>query len=55
MTIAAQLDAVKKENLLCDPTSCPLGTRHAPNGLEWGIGCGLCKGGAGAAGESKSN
>ena len=28
---------------LSDPASCPLGTRHPPHGIEFGMGCGLCR------------
>jgi hypothetical protein len=33
-------EAIKK--LVSDPTSCPLKLRHPPNGVEFGLGCGLC-------------
>jgi len=29
-------------NMVSDPKTCPLGVRHKPNGIEYGIGCGLC-------------
>ena len=30
--------------LVSDPSNCPLKVRHPPSGVEFGIGCGLCRG-----------
>lgn len=35
-------DRVVQAHLLSDPARCPLRLRHPPNGIEFGIGCGLC-------------
>jgi hypothetical protein len=29
--------------MLSDPTDCPLGVRHPPHGIEFGMGCGVCR------------
>jgi E3 ubiquitin-protein ligase MYCBP2 len=29
--------------LTSDPTDCPLGVRHPPHGIEFGMGCGVCR------------
>jgi hypothetical protein len=56
--LQAKLNAIKADNAtyptredkdramskcLSDPSSCPLGTRHPPHGIEFGMGCGLCR------------
>ena len=55
--LQAQLNIIKSDPLylneeekllamtkcLSDPSSCPLGIRHPPHGIEFGIGCGMCK------------
>jgi hypothetical protein len=33
----------KLAKLLCAPRSCPLGVRHPPNGMEFGLGCSMCE------------
>jgi len=33
---------VQFEKLLSDPKKCPLGIRHPPNGIEFGMGCTMC-------------
>jgi hypothetical protein len=41
LTEKQQNDAMAK--LMCHPEKCPLKCRHPPNGLEFGLGCGMCK------------
>jgi len=33
----------KLKELRADPRRCPLKTRHPPNGIEFGMGCSMCK------------
>ena len=46
--IGAEMGGTEEEKnariakLLCAPRSCPLGVRHPPNGLEFGLGCSMC-------------
>ncbi len=32
------------KTVISDMGSCPLRIRHPPNGIEFGMGCGLCRG-----------
>lgn len=56
-SLQAQLDSIESnsfyatdkekqsamEHCLSDPSDCPLGIRHPPHGIEFGIGCGMCR------------
>ena len=42
MTNDEKKERVIQAHLLSDPVRCPLRLRHPPNGIEFGIGCGLC-------------